>query len=262
VQCAESLRLHAYFDGQLDATSAHSMEQHLPHCPACRDLLCDVQMLRHELRENMRIERAPADLRARVRAAVEREGETGNFKPRDLPNRWSRRAFWSGALSGLGGAAAAATLAWIMIVRTWSSVLVSDVVNAHVHSLLPDHLIAVVSTDRHTVKPWFAGHADVSPVVADFEKEGYKLIGGRADILRGQRAAVVVYRHGAHTVNVFSWVSELPAATEYATSSGYHLVFWKVGNLQYCSVSDTGWDELQALVRLLRELAMQEDHPA
>jgi hypothetical protein len=63
----------------------------------------------------------------------------------------------------------------------------------------------VVSTDRHSVRPWFAGHADVSPVVADFEAQGYKLIGGRADYFDHQRATVVAYQHGVHVINVFSW---------------------------------------------------------
>jgi anti-sigma factor RsiW len=61
---------------------------------------------------------------------------------------------------------------------------------------MPDHLIDMVSTDKHTVKPWFAGHTDVSPVVADFDSQGYRPIGGRADYFDHQRAAVVVYQHG------------------------------------------------------------------
>ena len=38
------------------------------------------------------------------------------------------------------------------------------------------------------------------------------------------------------------------------TRNGYHLAFWKTGNLEYCAVSDTGWDELKGLVRLLQDL--------
>ena len=86
--------------------------------------------------------------------------------------------------------------------------LPDELVNAHVRSLMPAHLIDVVSTDKHTVKPWFAGHADVSPVVADFEQQGYRLIGGRVDYLEHQRSAVVVYQHGAHVINVFSWAGQ------------------------------------------------------
>ena len=132
--------------------------------------------------------------------------------------------------------------------------LLDELVNAHVRSLMPAHLIDVVSTDKHTVKPWFAGHADVSPVVADFEPQGYRLIGGRADYLDHQRSAVVVYQHGAHIINVFSWAAgERPLPND-TTRNGYHLAFWRVGDLDYCAVSDTGWDELRGLVRLLREL--------
>jgi anti-sigma factor RsiW len=134
------------------------------------------------------------------------------------------------------------------------SPLSNELVSAHVRSLMPAHLIDVVSTDKHTVKPWFAGHADVSPVVSDFESQGYRLIGGRADYIEHQRSAVVVYQHGAHVINVFTWAARgrLPGNT---TRSGYHLAFWQQGDIQYCAVSDTGWDELLGLVRLLREQA-------
>ena len=134
------------------------------------------------------------------------------------------------------------------------SPLLDELVNAHVRSLMPAHLIDVVSTDRHTVKPWFAEHADVSPVVADFEAQGYRLIGGRADYLDHQRSAVVVYQHGAHVINVFSWAGTgrpLPP-TRFATAIAS--CFGDRGDLEYCAVSDTGRDELQGLVRLLQDL--------
>ena len=182
-------------------------------------------------------------------------------RPSDLERaRGRRRArpYWVGALGGFGSAAAAAMLALFILIPTRPDPMLDDLVNAHVRSLMPDHLIDVVSSERHTVKPWFAGHADVSPVVADFESQGYKLVGGRADYFDRQRAAVVVYQHGAHTINVFSWASDKSPAVQSATRNGYHLEFWKIGNLEYCAVSDTGWEELHGLVRLLKELGKGE----
>jgi anti-sigma factor RsiW len=176
----------------------------------------------------------------------------GTLRPRERvsPN-WRMRPFWMGALGGAGGMAIAAAFAFLLLVPRFANPLLDELVSAHVRSLMPSHLIDVESTDKHTVKPWFAGHADVSPVVADFEPQGYRLIGGRVDYLEHQRSAVVVYQHGAHVINVFSWAGRaLPADV---TRSGYHLAFWKAGDLEYCAVSDTGWDELLGLVRLLQE---------
>ncbi len=140
-----------------------------------------------------------------------------------------------------------------MIVPNFVSPISNELVSAHVRSLMPDHLIDVVSTDKHTVKPWFAGHADVSPAVADFDAQGYKLIGGRADYIEHQRSAVVVYQHGKHFINVFTWAATGARLPSNTTRSGYHLAFWQQGDIQYCAVSDTGWDELLGLVRLMRE---------
>jgi anti-sigma factor RsiW len=116
----------------------------------------------------------------------------------------------------------------------------------------------VESTDQHTVKPWFAGHADVSPPTADFPKEDYRLIGGRVDYVDGHRAAVLVYRHGAHTINVFSWAQSGESLPNIVTRNGYHSVFWRSGDLVFCAVSDTALDELLGLVRLLKEISIPD----
>jgi len=257
VQCAEQLRVQGYFDGELDALAAADLEDHLEHCPQCRALLDELQVLRERLRALPR-QQAPAALRARIASGLPAAPS------RPLAHKrlraWRLPVFWLGALGGLGAATAAA-LALLLLSPLLSAPLLDDVVAAHVRSLLPEHLTDVVSTDRHTVKPWFAGHADVSPVVADFSEQGYQLLGGRADYFDRQRVATLVYRHGAHLINVFSWLAGRQVLPHSATRSGYHLACWRDNSLQYCAVSDAGWDELEQLVRLLHQQAAREAPP-
>jgi anti-sigma factor (TIGR02949 family) len=257
VRCAEALRVQAYFDAEVDAVSAAEIERHIEHCAECRALLADLEQVRTVLRRDAPYEHTPAALRAKVMRALDADRTPPAAAPvsqraRHAPGR-RPRTFWMGALGGAGGTAVAALLAFFLLVPRLTNPVLDELVSAHVRSLMPAHLIDVVSTDKHTVKPWFAGHADVSPVVADFEAQGYRLVGGRADYLEHQRSAVVVYQHGAHVINVFSWAGNGRSLPSDVTRSGYHLAFWQTGDLQSCAVSDTGWDELQGLVRLLRE---------
>jgi len=136
--------------------------------------------------------------------------------------------------------------------------LIDELAGAHVNSLMSAHLIDVASGDQHTVKPWFAGHTEFSPVVADFAPQGYKLIGGRIDYLEHQRAAVVVYQHGLHVINVFSWAGKQRGLPLTATRNGYRLIFWNAGDLEYCAVSEAGREELVGLVRLLQDLGARD----
>ena len=250
MRCAESLRVQAHFDAQLDPLAADQIERHVEHCAECRALLADLREVRVKLRQELEFESAPAALRARVDAALHQTMPEAAAS--DPPAKAGPRSmdFWTGAMSGFGAAAAAALLIMLWM-PSRPDPLLGQLVDAHVRSLLPDHLIDIASSDRHTVKPWFAGHADVSPVVVDFEAQGYKLLGGRADYIERQRAAVIVYQHGAHTINVFIWATDKPPAVASATRNGYHLAFWNAGNLEYCAVSDTGWEELHGLVRLI-----------
>ena len=259
MQCAESLRVQAYFDGELDALSAAEVERHSEACAECRALLQDLGHVRTALREDLAYAGAPPELRTRILRALDEESPVRS--PRRSGARltsWRPRPFWKGAFSGIGGTAIAAGIAFFVLAPTFTNPVLDDLVSAHVRSLMPDHLIDVVSTDKHTVKPWFAGHADVSPVVADFDQQGYRLIGGRADYFDHQRAAVVVYQHGPHVINVFGWAADRSGLPKNTTRNGYHLAFWKAGNLVYCAVSDTAWDELLGLVRLLQDLGSRD----
>jgi anti-sigma factor RsiW len=278
VPCAESLRVQAYFDGEVDAVAAADIERHMEHCSDCRALLQELELTRSALRRDLTYGRTPPELRARIMRALDQESAvpvtptpTSARTPAPTPKltltrvrsatAWRTRPFWAGAVGGFGSAAIAASAAFLLLSPPAGNALLNDLVGAHVRSLMPAHLIDVESTDRHTVKPWFAGHADVSPVVADFTQEGYRLIGGRADYFDHQRAAVAVYQHGPHVINVFSWAGMQRGLPKNTTRNGYHLAFWKVGDLQYCAVSDTGWEELFGLAKLLQDLGARDSRP-
>jgi anti-sigma factor RsiW len=259
VTCAEGLTTQAYFDGEVDAIAAAGIERHVAQCATCRALLKDLEQTRTAIR-NMPQPGAPPALRARILRDI--DDEAAAEAPHSSPIPWRTRPFWLGAFGGAAGAAMAAMLAWFTLFPAVGNPLLDDLLAAHIRSLMPSHLIDVASTDQHTVKPWFAGHADVSPAVADFAPQGYPLVGGRADYFAHQRSAVVVYQHGPHVINVFSWAGNLPHVRAETTRNGYRMMFWQVGDLNYCAVSDTGWDELSALVHLLQKSSARDTQGA
>jgi anti-sigma factor RsiW len=255
VQCADSLRVQAYFDGETDAIAAAAIEQHLQQCAECRALLGQLNAARTAMREQLPHERIPEPSRARLLRALGREGAVDrDSSPQE---RGTRRPFWLGTLTGLGSAACAAAVGWWLLMPTLQRAQPDELVSAHIRSMVGSHAIDVVSTDRHTVKPWFGAHGDVSPVVADFSAAGYALLGGRLDYIDHRRASVSVYQHGAHTVDVFSWAADGTRQRD-ATREGYHMHFWRLEDIEYCAVSDTGWDELTAPEQLLRSEEARE----
>lgn len=246
--CSETLRVQAYFDGELDAAATLDIEGHLETCKECAALLADLEETRRLVRGDATYHRASDDRRDYVVAALDRENGQA---PKPARRFFGDSRFFSGAASGAGAMAFAGALVFLLILPNANPV-VDDLTNAHLRSMMSDHLVDVVSSDRHTVKPWFAGHTDVSPPAVDFKNEGYPLVGGRADYVDGHRAAVVVYRHGKHTINVFAWTAGDERLPSTAIRNGYHLVFWRSGNIVLCAVSDTGLDELTTLTRLVQ----------
>jgi anti-sigma factor RsiW len=127
------------------------------------------------------------------------------------------------------------------------------VVANHVRSLLASQLVDVVSSDQHTVKPWFDGKIDFAPEVRDLSANGFPLVGGRLDYLDGKTVAALVYHRNKHPINLFI----TPALTSRSTSPtatnrrGYNVLAWTNNGMKYWAVSDLNQAELREFTDLL-----------
>jgi anti-sigma factor RsiW len=130
-------------------------------------------------------------------------------------------------------------------------------VAAHLRSLQANHLTDVLSSDRHTVKPWFEGKVSFSLPVRDFQAQGFTLEGGRLDYIGGQAVAALVYRSGKHAINAFAWPANgvRDDAPRRETRNGIQTLHWVSDGMAWWLVSDTGEAELQNLASLLRGAA-------
>src|SRR5690349_13294210 len=123
MSCNEALRVHAYFDGELDAAASAEIERHLETCPDCAVLLRDIEETRSALRKDVPYHRASDELYERIAGALDRE--EGKRLPR-MPASWTARSFITGALGGSGLTALAAVLAFILVLQPAPTLLVGD----------------------------------------------------------------------------------------------------------------------------------------
>jgi anti-sigma factor RsiW len=192
--------------------------------------------------------RAPDALRERVRANLARESR--------LADRAKPWRFLAMAASFAAVALVTWNLAMLTAMPGNDELLAHDLVTAHVRSLMIDsHLNDVVSSDQHTVKPWFAGKLDFAPPVHDLANAGYPLAGGRLDYVNGRAVAVLTYRYRQHLVNVFIWPEAGETSPHTMSRQGFSVVQWTSGGMKYNAVSDASAGPLLALADALRAQA-------
>jgi anti-sigma factor RsiW len=243
----------AYLDGELDLASALAFERHLAKCPECAQALAAQQALRESI--------AAASLRHHPSPEVTRRFRQATRAPR--AESADRRGSWR-QLQAIAALLLVAVAGW-SLGRIWppraapdlADELTDEVVASHVRSLLAGHPADVISTDQHTVKPWFTGKLDYSPVVVDLKDRGFPLVGGRLDYLDHHPTAALIYRADRHVINLFTWPSAEdrdraqpnPAA---AARQGFHVLHWMRDGMTYWAVSDASEERLRRFAELLR----------
>lgn len=254
-------RIGMLVDGELQANERKAMMAHAGTCPECAHYRDELTQLRRHL-QHVR-EPAPAKLLDRVSAALAVEASEGGTEAVQPPRSGGRsiadRLFRGlapylrqAAVILLACAISIAGTSWWMHRTDGEAALSRDVLAAHVRSLLQDNPVQVASLDTHTVKPWFAGRLEYSPVVKDLSTEGFQLVGGRLDYVDGQRVAALVYKRRLHQISVFVWPSGNRAMAPYfGKHDGFNLLGWNKGGMSYWAVSDLSEGELRELQALL-----------
>ncbi len=235
--------LEAYLDGELSFERSLEVEAHLGSCPGCSSKVRSWKEVRETVRGPGLYYRAPALVADDIRKRIRHDRRT-----RGVP--WFQRWLWAGA------GAAFATAAWIVAVTVIHPAIRSsdqEIVANHVRSLMPNHLMDVVSTDQHTVKPWFDGKLDFAPPVQDFSAEGYPLAGGRLDYLERHNVAVLIYHRALHVINLYIWPAEdnSNTAVHVQTIQGYNVLSWRKNGFEFRAVSDLNAAELLDFAHLI-----------
>jgi anti-sigma factor RsiW len=237
--------LHAYVDGELDLANARETERHLQSCADCRGTEKAIRGLRAALTSEATAYRAPAHLRRNVRAALRREAKS------------TRQTLSPWFMFATGAAFAAVILGFALFQTTRiarTNAIVDQVVANHVRSLLAAQLVDVVSSNQHTVKPWFDGKIDFAPEVSDLSANGFALVGGRLDYLSGKTVAALVYQKNKHPINLF--ITPAPdsrsASPTVTTRRGYNIFSWTNNGMNYWAVSDLNQAELRDFTELVQ----------
>jgi anti-sigma factor RsiW len=247
----QRLLVHAYLDGELDPAHALEIERQLAADPALAAEHAQVEALRRVIGERLPREAAPPGLVRRIEAAV-------GLK-REAPRSWSHPSShpsWRALAASVALAVFVSSGASWIVLRPGSPDATADmVVASHMRALMAPQPIDVVSSDRHTVKPWFNGRIPEAPRVVDLADEGFPLVGGRVDVVGRVPVPTLVYGHRQHLISL----SAVPAGRDAIMAAarraiaGYNVLTWTENGLAYWAVSDLAAADLDAFAKAFRE---------
>lgn len=227
--------VHAYADNELDTTSALAAAREIEASPVLRAELAQTEALRAALRERVPPEELPTHLRMRIESAL------------GLTKTSSRPTWRALAASVILALAVGSASSWLVTQQVTDDRPTAALVDSHIRALMAAQPADVMSSERHTVKPWFNGRLPVSPLVVDLSAEGFPLIGGRIDVVATVPTPTLVYGRRKHVISVFATPDLAESDTVRARQpvNGYNVVTWNKAGKSYWAVSDLNAAELQ-----------------
>jgi len=200
--------------------------------------------------------RAPEHLRSQLLARMRDEAmdeERQRSQAAIKRNKWrwpfaEPWPFFGGAFTGATlSALVLGSLLWFQMTPRVpaDASIAQEIVSSHVRALVSDRPIDVLSSDKHTVKPWFNGRIDYAPPVIDPAGPGFALVGGRLDYVGHRPVAVVVYRYLKHPIDVYVFPEKKTGTSARdgqaiftQSDDGYALARWNHEGMTFWAVTD------------------------
>ena len=245
-------RLDAYVDESASPAELAAMEAHLHECPACAaEALARIQMKRatRAAAASLALEpefRMRPEFRAQLQAKLEKK----------------RQPLWKNAnlqwAAGMGFAVLLVVIsATVFARRAANNQAIAELLDLHVATLASSNPVDVVSTDRHTVKPWFQGKLPFTFNLPELQDTPYRLLGGKLVYFENTPGAELLFELRKHQISAFIVKAKygampLKGSTVASNENGFSVESWSAGGLRYTVIGDTGSSDIHALGELLR----------
>jgi anti-sigma factor RsiW len=236
-------KLDANFDGELPPEEARALSEHLRQCPRCAaDGIAKVQQ------------------KLAVRAAGQRFVPDPAFRSRIQKMVSARKPLlWTRWLPTLAAAAVLLIVATFLIFtrgRSADHQLLSELTDLHVATLASSNPVDVVSSDRHTVKPWFEGKIPFTFNLPELQDSPYVLVGGKVAYLNRSPGAELIFRLRQHQISLFIFqdhtLANEPAGNESLTAFSFSIRTWSSNGLRYFLVGDVSAQDLDKLATIIK----------
>ena len=238
-------KLDTYLDGEVPEQEMRIFDAHVRTCPSCSaDALARVQMKRAIHVAGQRYTPS-AEFRKRMQQRIAPK------PPRSFGLRWMLAA--AAAVILVAGSLSSAYLG----TRPGRDHVFSEIADLHVATLASSAPVDVISTDRHTVKPWFQGRIPFAFNLPELQNSEFSLLGGRMTYLEQTPGAHLIYDVRKHHISVFVFQERsLPAKLNENSLSPKQLSFnletWTQGGLRYFVIGDASTADIDNLAKLFK----------
>jgi anti-sigma factor RsiW len=239
-------QLDTYLDGELSAEQMLALDAHLKSCPACAaEVLVRVQAKRAVKSAGLRYQPGAA-LRAKIQTQVAaRPHRSWKFGWRTTP-----AVFAAALLAGV-------VTMYVGRQELRRQQLYSEITDLHVAALGSANPVDVVSSDRHTVKPWFQGKIPFTFNLPELQGSDFTLLGGRVTYLEQTPGAHLIFQIRKHEISVFLFPEN---AADHALGDNaraerrntFNVETWTQAGLRYVVLGDVGAEDIEKLSALLR----------
>jgi anti-sigma factor RsiW len=240
-------KLDAYVDGELPSSDAAALSKHMRECAACSSEALELVQMKRAIAVAGKHYQPSTQLSEKVRQSLGKGAR--------------REGSWIWRIVALP-----ATLVLVLSVavglyveheKTQRQRVYSELTDLHVATLASATPVDVISTDRHTVKPWFEGKIPFSFNLPELQGTDFTLVGGRVAYLAQTPGAHLIYRLRLHEISVFVF-QDRGEQTATSTSSpvstlSFTMESWTKNGLRYFVVGDVGAQDVEKLSRLLRD---------
>ena len=249
MSCEWQEKLDRYVDAELPAAELASVETHLRSCQSCSaDALSRMRIKRLTRLAAANAYLPTPEFRSKLTAKIQ-------GKRREAWAWWPQLAVAAVCILLIVGAAG------IWSQRSAGQRGVAELADAHLSTLASANPVDVVSTDRHTVKPWFAGKLPFTFNLPELQNSRFKLVGGRVTYIEQVPAAQLFLDAGRHHVSVFIVQDREPftriGSGISTTKDGFNVDSWRERNLRFVAISDAEPGALVELANLFKAAAEQ-----